>query len=115
METDNDAIPRIASLFAGGIGNTGSVCGAVIGAVMAMSLRQEKVETIEEMLANFAVAGEFRSRFEEKMGSINCSELVGMDMSTVEGVEKFMESDKPQTVCFPAVGAAYQIVVDMLK
>jgi hypothetical protein len=26
-----------------------------------------------------------------------------------------MGSDTPQTVCFPAVGAAYRLVVDLLK
>ena len=30
--------PAIANLFAGGIGSTGSVCGAVVGAVMGIGL-----------------------------------------------------------------------------
>jgi len=30
METENDIIPRIAGAFAGGIGNTGAVCGAAL-------------------------------------------------------------------------------------
>jgi C_GCAxxG_C_C family probable redox protein len=115
METDNDAIPRIASAFAGGIGNTGSVCGAVVGAVMAIGLKLGQAETMEEMFLNLAKAQEFRNRFEAEMGSINCRELTGFDLSTEEGIEQFMGSDTPQTVCFPAVGAAYRIVVDLLK
>jgi hypothetical protein len=48
------------------------------------------------------------------MGTINCRELTELDLSTEEGVEQFMSSDIPQTVCFPAVGVAYRLVVDLL-
>ena len=115
MEKESYIIPKIASAFAGGIGNTGAVCGAVVGAVMAIGLRLHQKNTMEESLQNLAVASNFRSRFEEETGSINCRELTGLDLTTDEGIKQLMKSDIPQTVCFPAVGAAYQIVVDLLK
>ena len=115
METENDVIPRIAGAFAGGIGNTGAVCGAVVGAVMAIGLKQGRAETMEEALRNLAVAREFRRRFEAEMETINCRELTGADLSTPEGIKQFMGSDTPKTVCFPAVGVAYRLVVDLLK
>ena len=115
METENDAIPRIASAFAGGIGNTGSVCGSVIGAVMAIGLKQERDNTMEGMLRNLKVAQEFRRRFEAEKKTISCRELTGLDLSTEEGIRQLMSSDISQTVCFPAVSASYRIVVDLLK
>ena len=115
METANDVIPRIASGFAGGIGNTGSVCGSVIGAVMAIGLKQGRADTMEKVLLNLAVTQEFRRRFEAEMETINCRELTGADLSTPEGIEEFMGSDTPQTVCFPAIALAYRLVVDLLK
>ncbi|MDH3458232.1 MAG: C-GCAxxG-C-C family protein [Gemmatimonadota bacterium] len=115
IEVDSEIIPRIAYAFAGGIGNSGSVCGAVAGAVMAIGLKQERGETMEEGLRNLAVAQEFRRRFEAEMETIYCRELTGADLSTKEGIEQFMSSDTPQTVCFPAVGVAYKLVVDLLK
>jgi C_GCAxxG_C_C family probable redox protein len=115
METENDVIPRIASAFAGGIGNTGAVCGAVVGAVMAIGLKQGRADTMEKALRNLAVAREFRRRFEAEMETISCRELTGADLTTEEGVEQFMSSDTPQTVCFPAVSVAYRLVVDLLK
>jgi C_GCAxxG_C_C family probable redox protein len=115
METENDAIPRIAGAFAGGIGNTGAVCGSVIGAVMAIGLKQGKAETMEKAIGNLKVTQEFRRRFEGDMKTINCRELTGMDLTTEEGIKQFMSSDKPQTVCFPAVGTAYRIVIDLLR
>ncbi len=64
METENDIIPRIAGAFAGGIGNTGAICGAVAGVVMAIGIKQGRAGTMEEVLRNLAVAREFRRRFE---------------------------------------------------
>ena len=115
MEIDDKIIPRIAGLFAGGIGNSGSVCGAVTGAVMAMGLLKERGETLEEELDTLTIAQEFRRRFEAEMKTINCRELTGLDLTTKEGVDQLMNSDIPQTVCFPAVATAYRLVVDLLK
>ena len=111
FEIENDIIPRIAFGFAGGIGNT----GAVVGAVMAISLKMERGDTMEDWLHIAAATQEFRRRFEAAMGTINCRELTGSDLTTKEGIEQYMKSDVPQTVCFPAVGTAYRLVVDLLK
>ena len=107
--------PEIAYCFAGGIGNTGSVCGAVAGAAMAIGLKKGRPETMEEGLQTLAVAQEFRRRFEAEMGTINCRDLTGADLSTEEGIEEYMNSDTPMTVCFPAVALAYRLVVDLLN
>jgi len=115
IEVENDVIPRIAFGFAGGLGNTGAVCGAVAGAVMAIGLKRGRADTMEEALRELAVPREFRRRFEAEMGTISCRELTGVDLTTEEGLQQFMNSDTPQTVCFPAVGAAYRLVVDLLK
>ena len=115
INTGNDVIPQIASAFAGGIGNTGAVCGAVAGAVMAIGLKQGRGETMEEMLGNLAMAAEFRRRFEAEMGDIGCRELTGLDLSAEGDVKQLMNSDVPQKVCFPAVGAAYRLVVELLQ
>jgi C_GCAxxG_C_C family probable redox protein len=88
IEIEEDVIRRIAFGFAGGLGNTGAVCGAVCGAVMAIGLKRGRANNMEEALC---------------------------ELATEEGLEQLMNSDIPQTVCFPAVGAAYRLVVDLLK
>jgi C_GCAxxG_C_C family probable redox protein len=115
FEIESEIIPRIASCFGGGIGNTGSVCGAVAGAVMAIGLVKERGDSIEDWLRIAAVAQEFRRRFEAEMETINCRELTGVDLSKKEELEQYMKSDIPLTVCFPAVGLAYRLVIDLLK
>jgi C_GCAxxG_C_C family probable redox protein len=112
IEFDDTIIPRIASGFAGGIGNTGAVCGAVIGGVMALGLLGEQGETMEDALRSLGRVADFRRRFETEMGSIHCRELTGADLTTEEGIRRYMESDTPQRVCFPAVAAAYRLVME---
>ncbi len=115
FELESEVIPRIAACFGGGIGNTGAVCGAVAGAAMAIGLNKERGDSIEDWLRISALAQEFRRRFEAEMGTINCRELTGADLSTEEGRKQLMSSDIPQTVCFPAVGVAFRLVMDLLK
>lgn len=115
IETGNEIIPEIATAFAGGIGNTGAVCGAVVGAVMAIGLIQGRGETMEEILGNMAVARDFRHRFEAELETISCRELTGVDLNTEEGMKQAMTSDLAQKVCFPAVGTAYRLVLDLLQ
>jgi C_GCAxxG_C_C family probable redox protein len=115
LEPENPAIPRIAYGFAGGIGNTGAVCGAVAGGVMAIGLKLGRADTLEGMLQNLGVAREFRRRFEEEMGEIGCRELTGLDLTSEEDMSQLMNSDVAQKVCFPAVAAAYRLAVDVLR
>ncbi len=112
---ESEVIPKIASCFAGGIGNSGSVCGAVTGAVMAIGLIANAGETMDDYLKKLSLAQEFRQRFEDEMKTIDCHELTGSDLTTPEGINEFIKSDIPQKVCFPAVGMAFNIVMDMLK
>ncbi len=112
---ETDVIPRIASGFGGGIGGTGAVCGAVVGAVMAIGLKHGRDAPTEDRFGTWHLAQEFRRRFEAEMEVINCRELTGADLSTEEGRKQFLSSDTPLTVCLPAVGIAYRLVVDLLK
>ena len=114
LDTEDGIIPRIASGFGGGIGNTGAVCGAIVGAVMALSLKMEQ-GGMEEYMRLAALIQEFRRRFEAEMGTINCRELTHLDLTMEEGLKESMSSDVAQRVCFPAVGTAYQIVMDLLQ
>jgi len=115
FEIEKDINPAIANLFAGGLGNTGSVCGAVAGAVMAIGLKKGRGETMEEMFASLALVQEFRRRFEAEMETINCRELTGLDLTTQEGLAQLMSSEETMGVCFTSVGVAYKLAVDILK
>lgn len=115
IEFDEAVIPGIAFGFAGGIGNTGAVCGAVAGATMAIALKLGRAEDMGQALERLGVTQEFRRRFEEEMKTISCRELTGLDLTKLEAQEMLMNSDVTQTACFPAVAAAYRITLDLLS
>jgi len=102
-------------MFAGGMGNTGAVCGSVVGALMAIGLSNGRASSMEAAIANLQLAAEFRRRFEAEMGTISCRELTGLDLTTPAGLDEFMKSDNPTMVCAPAVNVAHRLVVDLLR
>ena len=81
---------------------------------MAISLLIDKGESLEQELGALEKVREFHRRFEAEMKSISCRDLTGADMTTEEGVQQYMSSDIPQTVCLPAVGLAYRLSLDLL-
>ena len=90
-------VMRIASAFGGGIGSSGSACGAVSGAAMALGLIygtngdessgifSDKRGKLKEKTKEFIAA--FNSEFDE----INCIQLLGVDYRTEEGLKRYRE------------------------
>jgi C_GCAxxG_C_C family probable redox protein len=112
---ENDLVPRVATAFGGGIGGTGSVCGALVGAVMAIGLKYGRRDAAERDAQAYALTQQVRRRFEQALGHVDCRVLTGMDLSTREGAKRFYASDVPQRVCMPAVGAAYRAAIEALQ
>lgn len=112
---EDTLVPRIATAFGGGMGGTGSVCGALVGAVMAIGVRHGRQEPSERDARAHVLTQELRRRFESEMGQIECRALTGMDLSTREGLKGFYASDVPRRVCLPAVGVAYRAVMELLE
>ncbi len=110
----NPLVPGIANAFGGGIAGTGSVCGALVGAVMAIGVKYGRQDSSQPDAKVYALAQDMRRRFESEMVSVNCRELTGFDLSTAEGVKAFYASDVPRKVCSRAVGTAYDEVVKLI-
>ena len=111
----SDLIPRIATPFAGGMARRGEVCGAVVGALMCIGVKHGRDEVGQPEDKAHELAGEFLRRFRDEMGSIQCRELTGFDLSTAEGLQAFRSSDVPVKVCLRAVGFTYETVLGLLQ
>ncbi len=81
---------KISQPFGGGIAGTGSTCGAVTGALLAIGLKHGRFRPEDTAAKDktYALVLEFINRFRERHGSIVCRELIGVDLSTPEGHEK---------------------------
>lgn len=81
---------RMGSAFVGGMGMMGLTCGSVTGAFMAIGLKHAQIEAADNAPAGRAnrLVREFARRFKQLHGSICCNELLGLDISTPEGLQK---------------------------
>lgn len=61
----------------------GSVCGAVTGGIMALGLKYGGVELPAQMRMA-AIDRQFADRFRALHKSINCPDLIGVDLSTID-------------------------------
>jgi len=109
---ERDTCLKIASTFGGGIGRMGETCGAVTGSLMVLGLRcgGQTIGNPEAKAAVYERAGEFVEAFREKNGSIVCRELLGLDISTPEGMAEFKERNLHDTFCLGLVQSACEIL-----
>jgi C_GCAxxG_C_C family probable redox protein len=111
---DSPVKPAVASGFAGGIGSQGSVCGAMVGGVMAIGLKYGTSESSVQKRAEAShMVAEFFNRFKEELGNVYCRDLVGFDLSTAEGREKAWASNVFREKCPGFVKCAVRILMDL--
>jgi C_GCAxxG_C_C family probable redox protein len=107
---------KIASPFGGGIGRMGETCGAVSGALMALGLQfgfSEPDPQAKERV--YALAREFMRRFQERYGAVACKVLIGVELSTPEGLKKAREQDVFNKKCSQFIAGAVEIAEQMLS
>ena len=90
---ESDIIPKIATGFCSGMAQTCNICGAVSGAIMAISLFSGRSAADEDINPNYVMVRELTDRFEKEFGTINCSKLLGCDLNTPEGQSFFIEKN----------------------
>jgi C_GCAxxG_C_C family probable redox protein len=86
---ESDLLPAIATGFCGGVSRRGGMCGAVSGAVMAISLVGGRREATDSQEGTYAAVQELVDGFVKEFGSINCPELIGVDLGRDDGRAEF--------------------------
>jgi len=77
VNIEKEQLLKISLPFGGGIGRLRLTCGAYSGILMIISLLFSNYEDIEEnKLKTYEIVRELASRFEEKLGTISCKELL---------------------------------------
>jgi C_GCAxxG_C_C family probable redox protein len=109
---DRETALRISQGFVGGMWNTDdNVCGAVNGAIMAIGLRyaSPKVDDVEARQKTYAAIAEFLQGFKKLHGSINCTDLIGYNLSDPQQYEEAKTKAFP-TSCPVFILDAIQLV-----
>jgi C_GCAxxG_C_C family probable redox protein len=114
---DRETALKVAGAFGGGMGHRGETCGAVTGALMVIGLQygQTRVEDKEPKKKTYRLVKEFAEQFKVRNGSINCTELLGCDLSTPEGMQRAKERDLFTTLCPKFVQDAAEILEGLIE
>jgi len=106
---------RIGSSFGGGM-HLDQTCGAVTGAIMVIGLKNGRIraDDVEAKMNTAKKVVEFAKKFKARHGSIGCTELLGCNISTMEGYEEAKKKDLFKQICPKFVISAAEILDEML-
>ena len=113
--SEEDAL-KIGACFGAGM-RKGEVCGACSGALMVLGMlygQSDKTCPKNRDKAN-AVTVKMMDRFKEICGSYNCNELLGCDITTMEGVQYARENNLFTEFCPKMVANAVEILEQIIS
>ena len=102
---------RIATGFGVGMGRNQSVCGAVSGAIMVISLKYG-----DSMEITYNHVRSFIQKFKEKTTTIECIDLLnGCNLLTEEGQKYFRENDLRHKKCNEYIKLSCEILEEIIN
>ena len=95
LNFDKAQVMRIATAFGGGVSRWGTLCGAVSGGVMAIGYcyGRTKAEEKDNREKTYAKVQEMLGEFERAYGSIQCRELIRLNLRDPDDRQKFQEME----------------------
>ncbi len=113
---DPDLARKIATGLGAGVGRTGTICGAVSGAILAIGLvhgmgKSDEVAAKEKC---YALDTDFVQRFTSEFGSIECPALLGFNLSIPAEQEEARKRGVVQKICPGLVKGAVEILDEIL-
>lgn len=111
---DREKSLLISSCFGGGM-RIGAACGAFTGALMALGLaRGFSIYSPEAKADTEALTLRFIESWKEKIGSINCSEILNVDVSDPEQRQFAKENGIFEAHCPNCITTAIRLVSEFI-
>lgn len=112
LKFSKELAQKMAAGFGGGMGKQQETCGAVTGAIMVLGLlKGEEVNNNDELQSSaYGAVKDLSREFVAVYNTTNCRDLIGCDLNTPEGAEKFKEEKIMENLCAGCVEKAVQIV-----
>jgi len=91
---DSPLLPRVAAGFGGGFGLKGSICGVLMGSIMAVGMKfgRNDIHDTQALQTVNTKVQKLLQRFDTEFGSRNCHELAGYRLEDQEQFKKWVES-----------------------
>jgi len=108
---------KLATGFGAGMAMMQKTCGAVTGAYMAIGAKYGRINPDDSDARDktYSLIETFNQRFIEMHGSLNCKELLGVDLKTPEGAEEAEQGAYFEKKCGKYVDDAAAILNELLK
>jgi C_GCAxxG_C_C family probable redox protein len=82
--------------------------------VIGLKYGRTKADDVEAKKKNIKMAAEFADKFKKRHNSINCTELLGCDLSTPQGLEQAIKNSTIKSKCPVFVQSAAEILKEIL-
>lgn len=108
---------RIGEPFGAGTSCTGDMCGSVTGAIMVLGLQFGSTLSNDDAARSYTYqrVHDLIHRFQKIHGSIQCTDLLGYNLSDPEQFQTVWEKGLFTQLCPALVRDAAQILVEMLE
>ena len=113
---DRDLALRISQGFGAGIAYTDNICGALSSAIMVIGLRYGRI-TAEDKTAKektYAVVGEFLKQFKQRNATVECTGLLGYNLSDPQQVAEAKKNKVVMARCPAFVREAVELVETLI-
>jgi C_GCAxxG_C_C family probable redox protein len=109
---DESTALKLATVFGAGVACTGGTCGAVSGALMAISMKHGRgdVESVDAKMKTYQLGRQFMDEFKKRNGSCVCEQLLGMNIGVPENMAKAQATGVFETTCYDLVRSAAEIL-----
>lgn len=111
---ENELIPKIATAFCSGVSATGSTCGALNGAILALSMRLGRTDQDDDRTRLYEKTQRLSAAFKAQHGYLNCPELLNLQLGTPEASEEYRKRGL-NAQCTEYIRFATQMAVELLQ
>ena len=113
----SDLALKAATGFGGGVGNMGSMCGALSGGIMAIGLKygRDRLDQVEEKERTYVLCAEWLRRFRSHFGSCDCIDILKVDLSDPAKRKAYWSAAENRKRCADdTAGAAARMLMELL-
>lgn len=108
---EKDMAFSMSTAFGGGMGHSGSICGALSGGLMVLGLKCDANQFDKEK--TYALTRHLMDEFVKRNGTRDCEELIGVDLTTEEGKKKFKEENIKKNICEKCIKDVIDIIEEI--
>ena len=109
---DRSTAMKVACGLGSGMGKSGNMCGAVTGGMLVLGLKYGMIDpdAKEDKEKTYEAVRQLLEKKEALHGSVNCTDLMGVDIGTPEGQQEASEKDLSEKVCSKVVGDVVKVL-----